>query len=83
MECVEISSEGIQNMQPIEATDQNPGATLSALDRCDVCGAQAYIRVSLAKGELLFCAHHDKANKEKLEPLAKDWLDETAKLLAR
>lgn len=83
MECVEISSEGIQNMQPIEATDQNPGATLSALDRCDVCGAQAYIKVSLAKGELLFCAHHGKANKEKLEPIAKGWLDETDKLLAR
>jgi hypothetical protein len=82
-ECVEISPEGKQNMQPIEATDQNQGATLSALDRCDVCGAQAYIRASLATGELLFCAHHGKANKEKLEPIAKGWLDETDKLLAR
>jgi hypothetical protein len=70
-------------MQPVEATDQNPGATLTALDRCDVCGAQAYIRVSLATGELLFCAHHGKANKEKLELIAKGWLDETDKLLAR
>jgi hypothetical protein len=31
----------------------------------------------------LFCAHHGKANKEKLEPIAKGWLDETDKLLAR
>jgi hypothetical protein len=31
----------------------------------------------------LFCAHHGKANKEKLEPIAKAWLDETDKLLAR
>jgi hypothetical protein len=78
-----MDSEGIQNMQPVEATDQNPSATLSALDRCDVCGAQAYIRASLATGELLFCAHHGKANKAKLEPIAKGWLDETDKLLVR
>jgi hypothetical protein len=70
-------------MQPVEATAQNLGSTLNAADRCDVCGAQAYIRVSLATGELLFCAHHGKANKEKLEPIAKAWLDETDKLLAR
>jgi hypothetical protein len=70
-------------MQPVEETEKNQGATLNAADRCDVCGAQAYIKVSLATGELLFCAHHGKANKEKLEPIAKGWLDETDKLLAR
>ena len=32
---------------------------LSAGDRCDRCGAQAYVRVVLAGGgELLFCNHH-------------------------
>jgi hypothetical protein len=56
---------------------------LNAADRCDVCGAQAYIRVSLATGELLFCAHHGNANKAKLEPIAKGWLDETGKLLSK
>jgi len=31
---------------------------LSAADRCDRCGAQAYVRVVLAGGgELLFCRH--------------------------
>lgn len=70
-------------MQPVDAQDQNLAATLTALDRCDVCGAQAYIKVSLATGELLFCAHHGKANKEKLEPIATGWLDETDKLLTR
>lgn len=70
-------------MQPVDAQDQNLTAALTALDRCDVCGAQAYIKVSLATGELLFCAHHGKANKEKLEPIAKGWLDETDKLLTR
>jgi len=70
-------------MQPVEAMDQNQSSSLNANDRCDVCGAQAYIKVSLATGELLFCAHHGKANKEKLEPIAKAWLDESDRLLAR
>jgi hypothetical protein len=34
--------------------------TLNALDRCDRCGAQAYVRAVLetSGGELLFCGHH-------------------------
>jgi hypothetical protein len=70
-------------MQPTDTQDQNTSEVLNAADRCDVCGAQAYIRVSLATGELLFCAHHGNANKAKLEPIAKGWLDESAKLLAK
>lgn len=32
---------------------------LTALDRCDRCGGQAYVRAELASGgELLFCSHH-------------------------
>ena len=38
----------------VEAADR----PLSALDRCDSCGAQAYVRVMLNGSELLFCAHH-------------------------
>ena len=52
---------------------------LTAADRCDRCGAQAYVRVVLEStgGELLFCAHHARANEEKLRPLAATWQDET------
>ena len=57
--------------------------SLTAEDRCDVCNAQAYIRVTLATGELLFCGHHGNANKDKLQPIALKWQDETEKLLAR
>ena len=32
--------------------------TLSALDRCDVCGSQAYVQTIGTTGDLLFCAHH-------------------------
>lgn len=39
--------------------------------RCDRCGAQAYMRVTLGNGgELLFCAHHGKTHKSKLEQVA-------------
>jgi hypothetical protein len=56
---------------------------LSALDRCDVCGAQAYIRAVLATGELIFCSHHGNEQKEKLSAIAIHWQDETQKLLSR
>jgi hypothetical protein len=32
----------------------------TALDRCDRCGAQAFVRAVLASGDLLFCAHHGR-----------------------
>jgi hypothetical protein len=56
---------------------------LNAADRCDVCGAQAYIRVVLSTGELMFCSHHGNEKRAKLEPIALSWQDETEKLLAR
>lgn len=53
---------------------------LSALDRCDSCGAQAYVRVVLAGSELLFCAHHARKHEEKLRPMAEVWHDESHRL---
>jgi len=61
-----------------EATVELPA--LTAADRCDICGAQAFIRVVLASGDLVFCGHHGTANKEKLKPIAITWQDETDKL---
>ena len=54
--------------------------TLTATDRCDHCGAQAFVRVLLTSGDLLFCAHHAKAYEDKLKATAVDWVDETASL---
>lgn len=53
---------------------------LTAADRCDLCGAQAYIRVVVTNGELLFCAHHGKKYQEKLSEIAHSWHDETSRL---
>ena len=42
-------------------------ASLTAADRCDRCGARAYVRVVLpGGGELLFCAHHGRAHEAAL-----------------
>lgn len=56
-------------------------AALTRADRCDRCGAQAYVRAVLeAGGELLFCAHHARANEDKLRPMAAQWQDETERI---
>lgn len=54
---------------------------LTTADRCDRCGAQAYLRVTLTTGgELLFCAHHAKAHSDKLSQVALSIQDETNRL---
>jgi hypothetical protein len=56
-------------------------APLTAADRCDRCGAQAYLRVELQSGgELLFCAHHAREHGDKLKEIAVNVVDETHKL---
>ena len=55
-------------------------SALSAADRCDRCGAQAYLRVELQTGgELLFCAHHAREHGDKLRE-SRPSHDETHKL---
>jgi len=59
-----------------------PGAALTAADRCDRCGAQAYLRVELGSGlDLLFCAHHAREHDAKLREVAVNLIDETHKLV--
>ncbi|MGI8458511.1 MAG: DUF7455 domain-containing protein [Propionibacteriaceae bacterium] len=56
-------------------------AALNAADRCDRCGAQAYVRVTLTSGsELLFCAHHGKEHADKLRQVALAIHDETDRI---
>jgi hypothetical protein len=58
-----------------------PMKPLSALDLCDRCGAQAYVRVVLpGAGELLFCAHHSRQHADALARVAVEIQDETDRL---
>ena len=66
-----------------ETPQTGEAIALNANDRCDICDSQAYHRVELATGDLLFCAHHANENREKLEAIAISWHDESDKLLAR
>lgn len=70
-----------QQTEANEAVDVERTYELTALDRCDACGAQAYIRVVVANGELLFCAHHGRKHQEKLSQIAQSWHDESDRLL--
>ena len=70
-----------EEREAVVTTAVAPSAPLTAEDRCDRCGAQAYLRVELATGgELLFCAHHARENGEAFKEIAVNVQDETHKL---
>jgi hypothetical protein len=60
---------------------------LNALDRCDSCEAQAYVKVTGITGELLFCNHHYNKIMDNPETYAKmmsfmlEVIDEREKLV--
>lgn len=54
---------------------------LTTADRCDACGAQAYVRVVLASGnDLFFCGHHARQKEQALRELSVHWDDQTERL---
>ena len=54
---------------------------LTATDRCDRCGAQAYVRATMASGfDLLLCAHHFHENEARLREIAVNIQDQTDQL---
>jgi hypothetical protein len=68
----------------IEETAQE--ISLNVSDRCDACGAQAYVLAIGVSGELLFCAHHynsiisTNSGKNAIESFAFRLVDEREKL---
>jgi hypothetical protein len=66
----------------VTTTVLTPTKPLVAADRCDRCGAPAYVRVVLTGGELLFCAHHGKQYDEQLRKIAVEIHDESDRLVA-
>jgi hypothetical protein len=54
---------------------------LTAADRCDRCGAQAYVRATMESGfDLLLCAHHFHENEVRLREIAVSIQDESDRL---
>ena len=67
--------------EAIVSTPVIEGSPLNASDRCDRCGAQAYVRVTMASGfDLLFCSHHSKEHADKLKQVALTIHDETQQI---
>lgn len=63
-----------------EALAVESSAELTAHDRCDACGAQAYVRVTMPYGELVFCAHHARKHADALVGVATHVQDESDRL---
>jgi len=67
--------------QESETADGDLAGALTAVDRCDRCGARAYVRALLPNGlELLFCAHHNRQHSSALMKIAVDIHDESDRL---
>lgn len=64
----------------ITETELSLAPPLGSSDLCDSCGAQAYVRVTLPAGELLFCGHHSAKYRDSLADKAVTWQDETSRL---
>lgn len=56
---------------------------LTIADRCDRCGAQAYVRATMESGfDLVLCAHHFHENESRLREVAVAIQDESDRLAA-
>ena len=54
-------------------------APLAGTDRCDRCGAQAFVRARMTEGnELVFCGHHGRSATPRLIALGAEVRDDTA-----
>ncbi len=80
--CLDVvPSEAPELERGVVTTALAPAPALTAADRCDRCGAQAYVRVRLVSGgELLFCGHHARKHLPALRDLAADIQDESDRL---
>jgi len=78
-----MKSNTLQAPDPLTVT-LSPRTSLTLQDRCDGCGAQAFVAVKLKSGtELLFCNHHYRKSEAKLTSLAAHILDESSKINAK
>jgi hypothetical protein len=64
------------------AVEESQERQLTLIDRCDSCGAGAYVKVTGATGSLFFCGHHyskienNAAASEKMKLFATETIDE-------
>ena len=72
----------LEQRKGADVTTTVTASPLTASDRCDRCGAQAYVRATMGSGfDLLLCAHHFRENEERLREVAVSIHDESTKLV--
>ena len=73
---IRIAEKGTEVTSPTIDASQ-----LTVADRCDRCGAQAYVRATMESGfDLLLCAHHFHENEARLREVAVAIHDESDRL---
>ena len=72
----------VEDTEPADSAPEHSNVLIIS-DRCDQCGAQAYVGVLFGVGDLLFCAHHYKKYAAKLEAVSIKVIDERWKLEPR
>ena len=68
---------------PVSSPEVPYACPLSVADRCDACGAQAFIRAVMTQGSLLFCGHHGREYADKLALVALVVEDGTSSINAK
>jgi hypothetical protein len=68
-------------MHAADALNRSVARWLKATDRCDSCGAQAYVACEIRteyddSTDLLFCSHHFGKHEAKLRRMSAEILDE-------
>jgi hypothetical protein len=80
---LEHRAKGVRAQRGANVTTTYAASPLTATDRCDRCGAQAYVRATMTSGsELLFCAHHWHDNEPRLREIGATIHDESERLAA-
>jgi hypothetical protein len=81
VEMVTWNGRGVEVQEGVDVSTTIAERPMTAADRCDRCGAQAYVRATMASGlDLLLCAHHFHENESKLREIAVVIHDESQRL---
>ncbi|MEY4333203.1 MAG: hypothetical protein RLZZ196_1941 [Bacteroidota bacterium] len=75
-----MESFGKEVLLQLDKQTDNTSIDLNASDRCDACGAQAYVYCKGLEGSLYFCGHHYNQHKDKLDDWAFTIIDQRDKL---
>lgn len=65
-----------EDVKPESVEEAPKQRVMNLSDRCDSCGAEAFVWVTGISGDLLFCAHHFNRWEDKIREFAFEIIDE-------